>query len=147
MEQEVTKEMKELMPFSGRARISAAVITAVMVLALITAIWGTSAVAAGDADMTVTGIEWQEFTEEQQEIYLRGFIESFNEMRIKMMLDTLGEADREEVENNLREGGELIPIEQKDFDGLIADVDDYFAENDSDRQVSDVLVHELEILE
>ena len=147
MEQEVTNEMKELMPFSGRARISAAVITAVLVLALISAVSGISAVAAGEGDVKVTGNEWQEYTADQQEIYLRGFMESFNEMRIKMMLDTLGEAEREEVENNLREGGELISIEQKNFDEMIADVDDYFEENDGDRQVSDVLVHELEILE
>ncbi len=99
------------------------------------------------AETNVTGEEWQEYDQQEKEIYLTGFIESFNEMRIKMMLDSLAEAEREEVARNLKSSGELIVDDQVEIERISGEVDDFYDRYETERVVSDVLIHELEILQ
>lgn len=99
------------------------------------------------ADTNIRGEEWQEYTREEKEIYLKGFIESFNEMRIKMMLDSLAEADRDEVAKNLRSSGELIVYDEAEITRISHEVDEFYDEFEIEREVSDVLLNEVKILQ
>ena len=134
-----------LVNFAGKKYFKLSII--IFLACSITTFLVFSAAVTARAETNVTGEEWQEYTEAEKEIYVTGFIESFNEMRIKMMLDSLAEADREEVAQNLRSSGELVRTDSAVIEQLIEKVDDYYEESGPERELSDILYHEVEILE
>ncbi len=134
-----------LVNFAGKKYFKLSII--IFLACSITTFLVFSAAVTARAEINVTGEEWQEYTEAEKEIYVTGFIESFNEMRIKMMLDSLAEADREEVAQNLRSSGELVRTDSAVIEQLIEKVDDYYEESGPERELSDILYHEVEILE